>query len=250
MIVLDNICVTFNRGTPLEHEGLCDLSLRIKEGEFVTIIGGNGAGKTTLMNLLSGEVAPTVGSILIDNKDVTGFSIEKRSKFFSRVFQDPLVGSCADLTIEENLALAFRRGRRRGFGIALGKKTREYFHDLVAELGLGIENRLQEPMGQLSGGQRQAISLLMATLQPSKILLLDEHTASLDPKMAKKVMAITSQLISTRKLTALMITHSMSQALEYGTRTILMNNGRIEKDIIGRERHAMTPHDLFELFEV
>lgn len=250
MITINDVCVTYNQGTPLEHPGLRSINLRIKEGEFVTIIGGNGAGKSTLMNLLSGEVLASSGSILINNKDVTKLSIENRAKFVSRVFQDPLIGSCADLTIEENLALAFRRGRGRGLGMALNKQTKGYFRELVADLGLGLENRLQDPMSQLSGGQRQAISLLMATLQPSKILLLDEHTAALDPKMARKVMAITTQLITGQKLTALMITHSMSQALEYGMRTILMNDGRIEKDLTGKERQAMTPHDLIELFDV
>lgn len=250
MILLKDISVTFNEGTPLEHFGLRGINLRITEGEFVTIIGGNGAGKSTLMNLLSGEVDASSGSIFIDNQDVTGFSVEKRAKFVSRVFQDPLVGSCAGLTIEENLALALRRGKGRGLGMALGKETRGHFRELVADLGLGLENRLQDPMGQLSGGQRQAISLLMATLQPSKILLLDEHTAALDPKMARKVMAITTELISAQKLTALMITHSMTQALEYGMRTILMSDGRIEKDIVGRERQEMTAHDLVRLFDV
>lgn len=250
MIILDDISVTFDQGTPLEHVGLADINLRIKEGEFVTIIGGNGAGKSTLMNLLSGEVSATSGSIRIDNKNVTSLSIERRAKFVSRVFQDPLVGSCPTLTIEENLALALRRGKGRGLGMALNKNTRTHFQTIVADLGLGLENRLQDSMSQLSGGQRQAISLLMATLQPSRILLLDEHTAALDPKMAKKVMTITTDLIRNQGLTALMITHSMSQALEYGTRTLLMCDGRIEKDISGRERQAMTPHDLLQLFDI
>lgn len=250
MIALDNICVTFNAGTPVAYEALRNINLRIKEGEFVTIIGGNGAGKSTLMNLLSGEVQASLGAIRIDDKDVTGLSIEERAKFVSRVFQDPLIGSCADLTIEENLALAYCRGKKRGLKIALSKEVRKHFCDLVGDLGLGLENRLQEPMRQLSGGQRQAISLVMATLQPSKVLLLDEHTAALDPKMAKKVMTITTQLIESQKLTVLMITHSMSQSLEYGTRTILMRDGQIAKDIVGRERSAMTPHDLLALFEL
>lgn len=250
MIVINDVFVTYNQGTPLARPGLVAINLRIKKGEFVTIIGGNGSGKSTLMNLLSGEVSASSGNIIIDNNDVTNLSIEHRAKFVSRVFQDPLIGSCADLTIEENLALAFCRGRGRGLGLALDKKTKHYFRELVADLGLGLENRLLDPMSLLSGGQRQAISLLMATLQPSKILLLDEHTAALDPKMAKKVMAITTDLIINQGLTALMVTHSMSQALEYGTRTILLSDGSIKKDISGRERQSMTPHDLIALFDV
>lgn len=250
MIILNDISVTFNQGTPLEHLGLRNLNLRIKEEEFVTIIGGNGAGKSTLMNLLSGEVAASIGSISIDNQDVTNFSTEQRAKFVSRVFQDPLIGSCASLTIEENLALAFRRGQKRGLRKALDRITREHFRDLLADLGLGLENRLQDPMAQLSGGQRQAVSLLMATLQPSKILLLDEHTAALDPKMAKKVMSLTTRIVNAQRLTVLMITHSMTQALEYGTRTIFMNDGCVQKDFVGRERESMTAHDLIELIDV
>lgn len=250
MIALNNICVVFDQGTPLERIALRELSLRIKEGEFVTIIGSNGSGKSTLMNLLSGEITPSLGSIMIDNKDVTKLSVEARAKFVGRVFQDPLVGSCANLTIEENLALAFRRGKTRSLRVMLNGTTRRHLQDLVADLGLGLEDRLQDPMQQLSGGQRQAISLLMATLQPSKILLLDEHTAALDPRMAKKVMSLTTRLIENQKLTVLMITHSMTQALEYGTRTILLAEGRVEKDIIGRERNALTPYDLLKMFEV
>lgn len=250
MIELNNICVTFNKGTALEHPALKGLSLKIKEGEFVTLIGGNGAGKSTLMKVLSGETSPDSGSILIDNQDVTKLIVSKRAGLVSHVFQDPMKGSCADLTIEENLALANRRGRSRGLKLAINKELREEFRDLIANLGIGLEDRLGDPMGSLSGGQRQAVSLLMATLQPSKILLLDEHTAALDPKMAKKVLELTVKIVGDQKLTAIMITHSMTQALEYGTRTILMKEGGIEKDMKGKTREAMQPEDLLTMFEM
>lgn len=250
MIALNNIYVTFNPNTPLEHTVLRALTLRILEGEFITVIGANGSGKSTLMNLLAGNVKASNGSILIDNRNVTKLNVAERSGFVSRVFQEPAIGSCPDLTIEENMALAFRRGHSRGLKSALNKNNRDHFRKLIASLGLGLEDRLKEPMQQLSGGQRQAISLLMATLQPSKILLLDEHTASLDPKMAKKVMAITTQLVTSQKLTTLMITHSMTEALEYGTRTLVMHEGQIGKDISGKDRQAMTPYDLLALFEL
>ncbi len=250
MIVLNDVSVAFNLSTPMEYFALRSLTLRIQEGEFVTVIGGNGAGKSTLLHLLAGEIKATCGSLFINKMNITELSEAQRAKFVSRVFQDPLVGSCGDLTIEENMGLAFLRGYGRSLKKAVTKNDRKYFRDLVAGLKLGLENYLEVPMKHLSGGQRQAISVLMATLQPSRILLLDEHTAALDPKMAKRVMSITTQLIEEQKLTVLMVTHSMSQALEYGTRTILMQEGRVAKDISGRERSAMTPHDLLELFEL
>ena len=250
MIELSNIWVTFNRGTVLEHSALKGLNLNIKEREFITLIGGNGAGKSTLMNVLAGEVLPDKGSILIGRDDVSGLSVAKRAGLVSHVFQDPMKGSCADLTIEENLALANSRGKKRRFHVALDKNLRATFHDLVKDLGLGIEDRLGDPMGSLSGGQRQAVSLLMATLQPSKILLLDEHTAALDPKMAKKILKLTARVVAQQQLTAVMITHSMTQALEYGTRTVLMKDGIVEKEFSGSQRNEMKPATLLELFEL
>lgn len=249
MIILKNISIVFDLGTPMEHLALSEINLRIPQGEFVTVIGGNGSGKSTLLNLLAGELKTKSGSILINNINVTKWNEAERSKYVSRIFQDPLVGSCGDLSIEENMGLAFLRGKRKGLRIALRQNERKYFRELVANLGLNLENRLDYPMKQLSGGQRQAISVLMATLQPSKILLLDEHTASLDPKMSKKVMAITVKLIEEQKLTVLMVTHSMSQALEYGTRTILMQEGKITKDMNLEERATMTAYDLLSLFD-
>lgn len=250
MILLDDVSVAFNVSTPLEFFALRGLTFRIQEGEFVTVIGGNGAGKSTLLHLLAGEIPATHGSLFINKMNITDLNEAERAKFVSRVFQDPSVGSCGDLTIEENMGLAFRRGQKRSLKIAVTKNDKKHFRDLVASLKLGLENYLEVPMKHLSGGQRQAVSLLMATLRPSKILLLDEHTASLDPKMGKRVMALTMQLVEEQKLTVLMVTHSMTQALEYGTRTILMKEGRIEKDMSGQERSAMTAHDLLALFEL
>lgn len=250
MIKLEDISVTFNRGTPLEKEVLKDLSLTINAGEFVTIIGGNGAGKSTLMNLLAGEVTPCSGKILIDGKDLTKKPTHARASLVSRVFQDPLLGSCSELTIEENLSLAFSRGAARTFGTALNKGKRSIFKDLVGELKIGLEDRLQDPIKALSGGQRQAVSLLMATLKASKLLLLDEHTAALDPAMARKVMELTDLLVERNKLTTLMITHSMTQALEHGSRTLLMHHGKIEKDLSGDKRKALSAKDLLEFFDL
>ncbi|PWU04325.1 MAG: ABC transporter ATP-binding protein [Verrucomicrobia bacterium] len=250
MIILNDVYVSFNLNTPLERFALRGLTLRIHAGEFVTVIGGNGAGKSTLLHLLAGDIKATQGSLLIDQKNITSLSEPQRSKFVSRVFQDPLIGSCGELSIEENMSLAYLRGKSRGLKRALTHNERNYFKELVTSLDLGLENHLKIPMKHLSGGQRQAISLLMATLQPSKILLLDEHTASLDPRMAKKVMSITMKLVKEQNLTVLMVTHSMTQALEYGTRILLLQDGHIQKDITGQERESLTPYDLLKYFEI
>jgi len=250
MIELKNINLTFNQGTPLETSALSDVNLKIEEGEFLTIIGGNGAGKSTLLNILSGDLLPNSGQILIDGKDVTRKPTSTRAEYVSRVFQDPMLGTCADLSIEDNLALALKRGDRRALKTALNEKVRDLFKKSLKELGIGLEGRLKDPMGSLSGGQRQAVSLLMATLKPSKILLLDEHTAALDPKMARKVLELSLSLIEKQKLTVLMITHHMSFALEYGNRTVLMQEGRIERDFKGDERAGLQPKDLLALFEL
>ena len=249
MIDLKNIHVTFNPRTPLEIHVLKGLNLVIETGEFVTVIGGNGAGKSTLMNIISGDVAVDRGSIRLDGCDVTNQSTVSRSTFVSRVFQDPMLGTCASLTIEENLAIGMRRGLSRPCTLALDAKNKKYFHDVLGDLGIGLEKRMQDPMGSLSGGQRQAVSLLMATLRPSKILLLDEHTAALDPKMARVVMNLTQRLITEHKLTAMMITHSMAHALEYGNRTILMYHGTIAKDLHGNERQQLDTKALLTFFD-
>lgn len=249
MIELKAVEVIFNKKTPLEKRALCGIDLKIEEGEFVSIIGGNGAGKTTLLNVLSGDFGVESGSILIDGKDVTKHSTEKRAKLVSRVFQDPMLGTCSELSIEENLALANKRGRFRGLGMALNQEKRDYFASVLSGLGIGLESRMTDPMKSLSGGQRQAVSLLMSTLLPSKIILLDEHTAALDPKMAERIMELTQRLIIEHKLTALMITHSMHQALDFGSRTLLMQEGHIIQDLHGNERAQLTPADLIKLFK-
>jgi len=249
MIQLHNIHVTFNRGTPLENEVLRGLNLKVDAGEFVTIIGSNGAGKSTLMNILAGDIAPNQGKITIDQQDVTRQQTEKRATHVARVFQDPLQGSCAPLSIEENLALALSRGRGRGLGFALNKSIRADLIERLASLKIGLEKRMRDPMGSLSGGQRQAVSLLMATLRPARVLLLDEHTAALDPKMARVILKLTDTLVKDLNISVFMITHSMSQALDHGTRTILMHHGKIIKDFSGENRSKLQPTDLHAFFD-
>lgn len=248
MITLNNISVTFGKGTPLETTVFKDFNLKINPGEFVTVIGGNGAGKSTLMNLISGDVLSDSGSIILDNIAVTKWPTHKRAQLISRVFQDPLLGSYADLTIEENLSLAFSRGKTRTLTMALRSSLREQFRERLSHMALNLENRLTDKMGLLSGGQRQAVSLVMATLRPSKILLLDEHTAALDPKMERLILELTQRLIQEQKLTALMITHSMFQALEFGTRTLMMHHGKIVHDLNGGERDQLQAKDLVGFF--
>ncbi|MGD0465994.1 MAG: ATP-binding cassette domain-containing protein [Gammaproteobacteria bacterium] len=248
MISLNNISVTFNKGTPLQNRVFHQLNLKINSGEFVTVIGGNGAGKSALMNLLSGETPVDEGSIILDNTNVTNWVVYERSQLISRVFQDPLLGSYAELTIEENLSLAYSRGKRRSLKIALNNNLRAHFKERLCDIGIGLENRFTDKIGLLSGGQRQAVSLIMATLQPSKILLLDEHTAALDPKMERLILELTQKLINEKQLTALMITHCMSQALEFGTRTLVMHQGKIVRDLNNQERQSLQASDLMGFF--
>lgn len=211
MIKLEDITLIYGAKTPLEKKVLDGFNLTIAEGEFITLVGGNGTGKSSLLKIISGEVAPTSGRIFVDNQDVTGMSVTQRSKFIAHVYQDPRLGTCELLTIEENLALASSRGQRRGLGFALNRKRRHEFSDLVSSLELGLESRLKAPVSTLSGGQRQALSLLMATMQSPKILLLDEHTSALDPKTSKVVMALTNKIVSDKKITTIMITHDTTQ---------------------------------------
>jgi len=232
MISLNNISVTFNKGTPLQNRVFHQLNLKINSGEFVTVIGGNGAGKSALMNLLSGETPVDEGSIILDNTNVTNWVVYERSQLISRVFQDPLLGSYAELTIEENLSLAYNRGKRRSLKIALNNNLRELFKERLRDIGIGLENRFTDKIGLLSGGQRQAVSLIMATLQPSKILLLE----------------LTQKLINEKQLTALMITHCMSQALEFGTRTLVIHQGKIVRDLNNQERQSLQASDLMGFF--
>ncbi|NRA55142.1 MAG: ABC transporter ATP-binding protein [Gammaproteobacteria bacterium] len=249
MIHLQDIKVTFGEGTPLETRAVRGIDITINQGEFVTVIGSNGSGKSTLLNSLSGEVSISSGKIQVGDTDITNWSTSKRAKLISRVFQDPLAGSCENLTIEENMALAWYRGQKTGFGSALNSKNRAVFKKQLARLGLGLEHRVKDKIGLLSGGQRQAISLLMSALQPAKILLLDEHTAALDPKTAAFVIELTCEIIEENKLTALMVTHSMQQALEVGTRTIMLHEGKVVFDVSGEDRKGLTVSDLLDLFK-
>ena len=249
MISADNLKLTFGKGTPLENPALRGMSLTVNQGEFVTVIGSNGAGKSTFLNALAGEVIVASGRIEVDGQDVTRLPTHKRAKRVARVFQDPLAGTCEGLSIEENLALAVRRGQRRGLTSAVKRHYRDQFRAALTKLNLGLENRLGDKMGLLSGGQRQAVSLLMASLTPSSILLLDEHTAALDPKTAAFVLQLTQDIIAEQKLTALMVTHSMKQALEVGDRTVMLHQGQVVFDIAGPEREGLEVKDLLDLFE-
>lgn len=248
MIALENIEVVFGRGTPLEKKALNGVNLTIEQGSFVTVIGSNGAGKSTLLGILAGDVLATSGRVRIGETDVTRTTTSRRAGLVARVFQDPLTGSCGALTIEENLALAERRGKLRGLAPALGGGRREFFRERIAELNLGLENRLGDRMDLLSGGQRQAVSLVMATLSGSQVLLLDEHTAALDPGMAEFIMELTQKIVVGRKLTTLMVTHSMRQALDFGDRTVMLHGGEIVLDVAGDERKDLGVEDLIAMF--
>ncbi|MDV3503877.1 ABC transporter ATP-binding protein [Marinobacter sp. M-5] len=249
MISATDLKLTFGKGTPLENPALRGMSLTVNQGEFVTVIGSNGAGKSTFLNALAGEVMVDSGNIIVDNVDVTKLPTHKRANRVARVFQDPLAGTCEGLSIEENLALAIKRGQRRGLTTAVKKHYMERFRESLSTLKLGLENRLGDKMGLLSGGQRQAVSLLMASLTPSAILLLDEHTAALDPKTAAFVLELTTRIIEEQKLTALMVTHSMKQALEVGDRTVMLHQGEVVFDIEGEDRKGLEVKDLLGLFE-
>ncbi len=249
MLNLDTISVTFNPGTALEVAALRSLSLAIPQGQFVTVIGSNGAGKSTLLSVIAGATSPDRGRIVIDGVDVTRLSTQARARFIGRVFQDPRVGTCEALTVEENLALASARAGRRGLSLALGRRNgRARFEEQLSSLGLGLERKLKAGIGTLSGGQRQAVSLLMATLLPMKLLLLDEHTAALDPKAASRILALSAEISERQHLTTLMVTHSMRHALDYGERTIMMSGGRIVLDVAGDERAGYDVPGLIALF--
>jgi putative ABC transport system ATP-binding protein len=250
MIRIENLHVTYNRGTTLEKKVLHGLDLTIDQGEFLTVIGGNGAGKSTLLSVLTGDVLPTKGKLFFDGEEVTKYSTLKRAHLVARVFQDPLKGTCGELTVEENLALAYRRGQGRSLSFALNKNLREKLRTELKRLHLGVEKRLKDPISSLSGGQRQAISLIMAVLAPSKILLLDEHTAALDPRTAAFIINLTKEIVGRNHLTTVMVTHSMSQALEVGTRTIMLADGVVVYDVAGEKRSKLTAHDLLSEFEI
>jgi putative ABC transport system ATP-binding protein len=249
MLRADQLHLTFNAGTPIETRALCGMTLEIPAGQFVTVIGSNGAGKSTFLNAISGDQPVDSGRIEIDGADVTRLPTWVRASRVARVFQDPLAGTCEDLTIEENMALAQQRGRRRSLTRAVKAAMREDFRASLATLGLGLENRLGDRIGLLSGGQRQAVSLLMATLQPSRILLLDEHTAALDPRTASFVLELTARIVAEKKMTAMMVTHSMRQALDVGERTVMLHQGQVVLDVSGQTRRHMDVPHLLEMFE-
>ena len=249
MLQLNNIYKTFNQGTINEKKAITNVSLQINDGDFITVIGGNGAGKSTLLNLISGVYAIDSGSLILDKENITSLSENKRAKYFGRVFQDPMMGTCADMEIQENLALAYRRGKRRTLKWSITKPEKDFYKNQLARLGLGLENRLTDKVGLLSGGQRQALTLLMATLIQPKVLLLDEHTAALDPKTAAQVLKLTNEIASSEKLTTLMITHNMKDAIKYGNRLIMMHNGQIIYDVKGEDKQNLHVEDLLKKFE-
>lgn len=248
MLKLENIFKTFNAGTVNEKVALRGLNLHLKEGEFVTVIGGNGAGKSTMLNSVAGVFGVDSGKILIDGIDVTHLPEYKRAKYIGRVFQDPMMGTAATMQIEENLALAARRGHPRTLRAGITKADREFYKEQLKILGLGLEDRMTAKVGLLSGGQRQALTLLMATLQQPKLLLLDEHTAALDPKTAGKVLEATEKIVSKSGLTTLMITHNMRDAIAYGNRLIMMYDGHVVVDVSGEEKKKLTVEQLLGLF--
>lgn len=248
MLEVKNIHKTFNPGTINEKKALDGLTLKVNEGDFVTVIGGNGAGKSTLLNALAGVWTVDEGNIIIDGLDVTYMPEHKRAKFLGRVFQDPMMGTARNMGIDENLALASRRGKVRGLSRGISHKEREEYKELLKILDLGLEDRITSKVGLLSGGQRQAVTLLMATLKKPKLLLLDEHTAALDPKTAAKVLETTNKIVNEHNLTTLMITHNMKDAIVTGNRLIMMNNGQIVLDIQGEEKKKLTVDDLLHKF--
>lgn len=248
MLEIKNIWKTFNAGTVNEKQALRGVSLTLKDGDFCTVIGGNGAGKSTMLNAVAGTFTVDSGAIVIDGVDVTRLPEHKRAKFIGRVFQDPMMGTAPTMQIEENLALAARRGQRRGLGWGITKTERADYRELLRDLDLGLEDRLTSKVGLLSGGQRQALTLLMAALVQPKLLLLDEHTAALDPKTAAKVLELSEQIVSENHLTTLMVTHNMRDAINLGNRLIMMNEGRIVLDISGEEKKRLTVEQLISRF--
>ena len=248
MLEIKNVYKTFNAGTVNEKRALKNLNLSVADGEFVTVIGGNGAGKSTMLNTITGAYNVDYGSVTIDGVDVTHLPEHKRAKFIGRVFQDPMMGTAANMQIEENLALAARRGKKRGLRVGITGAEREEYKKQLATLGLGLEDRMTAKVGLLSGGQRQALTLLMATLQKPKLLLLDEHTAALDPKTAAKVLETTQRIVEENKLTTIMITHNMRDAITYGNRLIMMYDGHVVVDVSGEEKKKLTVEQLLALF--
>lgn len=250
MLEIKNVHKTFNPGTINEKKALKGIDLVLNEGDFVTVIGGNGAGKSTILNMIAGVYPVDCGTIKIDGNDVTKLPEHKRAKYIGRVFQDPMNGTAADMQIDENLALASRRGQKRGLKFGVSRKERTEYVKILEDLDLGLESRLTSKVGLLSGGQRQAVTLLMATLKKPRLLLLDEHTAALDPKTAKKVLELTEKIVAKDNLTTIMITHNMKDAIAIGNRLIMMNDGKIIYDVSGEEKKNLTTADLLDKFKI
>ena len=250
MLELTNITKTFNPGTITEKKALRGINLKLEDGDFVTVIGGNGAGKYTLLNLIAGVHYADTGSIVLDDMNLTGKPEYVRAKYLGRVFQDPMMGTAANMGIEENLAMAYRRGKKRGLSWYIKSEERDLYREKLALLDLGLENRMQAKVGLLSGGQRQALTLLMSCLQKPRLLLLDEHTAALDPKTARKVLELTEEFVNQDHLTTFMVTHNMKDAIRYGNRLIMMMDGKIVYDVRGEEKKKLTVEDLLAKFSV
>lgn len=249
MLTLTNVEKTFNRGTINEKKALTGVNLHMQPGDFITIIGGNGAGKSTMLNMIAGVYPIDAGKIVLDGKNISRQPEHLRAKYLGRVFQDPMMGTAAGMEIEENLALAYRRGEPRGLAWQIGKEEHEMYHERLKILGLGLEDRMSSKVGLLSGGQRQALTLLMATIKKPKLLLLDEHTAALDPKTAKNVLELTEKIIDENNLTALMVTHNMKDAIRLGNRLVMMHEGKIIYDVAGEEKKSLVVSDLMAKFE-
>ena len=248
MITVEHCTKYFHRGSVNEVLALNDIDLQVANGDFITVIGSNGAGKSTLLNALAGSFMLDSGTITIDHFNVTKWPEYKRAKLIARVFQDPLLGTCPSATIEQNMALALRRGKRRGLGPGVRDGDRELFARELAKIGLGLEERLQDGVGLLSGGQRQALTMLMATLVRPEVLLLDEHIAALDPKTAGQILSLTREIVAEQNLTTLMITHNMKHAIDFGNRLIMLHQGRIILDVSGKEKHSLSVNDLLQQF--
>lgn len=249
MLKVNHVSKTFNVGTINENPVLKDVSFTLNDGDFVTVIGGNGAGKSTILNMIAGVYPIDHGEIILDDENLTNLKEHERAKYIGRVFQDPMKGTAADMEIQENLAMANRRGKKRGLAWGITNEEKEIFKQELTQLGLGLEQRMSDKVGLLSGGQRQALTLLMASLQKPKLLLLDEHTAALDPKTAKKVLEITQEIIKKHELTALMVTHNMKDAIQIGNRLIMMYEGQILFDIQGEDKKKLTVDELLKKFE-
>ena len=250
MLEVIHVSKTFNKGTINEKRALVDVSLTLESGEFVTVIGGNGAGKSTLLNAVAGSWPIDDGAIILDNKNITGMPEHKRAPLIGRVFQDPMIGTAPNMTLQENLALAYRRGKRRTLKWGITASEKEEYRSRLATLNLGLEDRMNTKVGLLSGGQRQAVTLLMAALQKPKLLLLDEHTAALDPKTAEKVLDFSDRIVKEYELTTLMITHNMTDAIEHGNRLIMMDGGEIVFDIRGEEKANLKKEDLISKYKI